>query len=120
MGFADDFDPQYAIDTTRFWSFLENTQKEELEKIQRSSDWKLRIVQRFDRMVKKFGLLRILRKGLEVEDAHFTILYPLPLASTVSSIAWSTHLTASCTISSTARVFGMSLGTGIRYCICVA
>ena len=86
MGFADDFDPQYAIDTVRFWSFLENTQKEELEKLQRSSDWKLKIIQRLDRMVKKFGLLRILRKGLEVEDAHFTMLYPLPLASSGKTI----------------------------------
>jgi type I restriction enzyme, R subunit len=81
MGYADDFDPKHSIDTVRFWSFLENTQKEELEKLQRSPDWKLKIIQRFDRMVKKFGLLRVLRKGLEVEDAHFTMLYPLPLAS---------------------------------------
>ena len=86
MGFADDFDPKYAIDTNRFWSFLKNTQKEELEKLQRSSDWKLKIIQRFDRMVKKFGLLRVLRKGLEVEDAHFTMLYPLPLASSGRAI----------------------------------
>jgi len=86
MGFADDYDPKHAIDTVRFWSFLENTQKEELEKLQRSSDWKLKIIQRFDRMVKKFGLLRVLRKGLEVEDAHFTMLYPLPLASSGKTI----------------------------------
>lgn len=86
MGFADHFDPQYAIDTTHFWSFLESTQKEALEKLQRSSDWKLKILQRFDRMVKKFGLLRILRKGLEVENAHFTIFYPLPLASSGKTI----------------------------------
>ena len=86
MGFADDYDPKHAIDTVRFWSFLENTQKEELEKLQRSSDWKLKIIQRFDRMVKKFGLLSVLRKGLEVEDAHFTMLYPLPLASSGKAI----------------------------------
>ncbi|WP_321285796.1 type I restriction endonuclease subunit R [uncultured Sunxiuqinia sp.] len=81
MGSANDFDAKYAIDETRFWHFLENTQKEELEKLQRSSDWKLKILERFDRMVKKYGLLRILRKGLEVEDAFFTLLYPMPLAS---------------------------------------
>lgn len=81
MGNANDFDAKYAIDETRFWHFLESTQKEELEKLQRSSDWKLKILERYDRMVKKYGLLRILRKGLEVEDAFFTLLYPLPLAS---------------------------------------
>ena len=86
MGHADDFDPVHAIDTTRFWSFLETTQPEELEKLQRSSDWKLKILQRFDRMTKKHGLLKTLRKGLEVEDAHFTMLYQLPQASSSKSV----------------------------------
>lgn len=81
MGNADDFDPKYAIDKSRFWHFLENTQKDELEKLQRSADWKLKILERYDRMVKKYGLLRILKKGLEVEDAFFTMLYPMPLES---------------------------------------
>ncbi len=81
IGYADDFDPIHAIDTKRFWSFLEATQPEELEKLQRSSDWKLKILQRFDRLAKKHGLLRILRKGIEVEDAHFTMLYQHPHAS---------------------------------------
>lgn len=81
MGSANDFDAKYAIDETRFWHFLENTQKEELEKLQRSSDWKLKILERYDRMVKKYGLLRILRKGLEVEDAKFTLLYQVAKVS---------------------------------------
>ncbi len=29
-------------------------------------------------MVKKYGIIRLLRKGLEVDDAHFTLLYVLP------------------------------------------
>ncbi|MFP4288844.1 MAG: type I restriction endonuclease subunit R [Bacteroidales bacterium] len=81
MGNPDDFDPKYAIDQTRFWHFLESTQKDELEKLQRAADWKLKILERYDRMVKKYGVLRILKKGLEVEDAFFTLLYPMPLAS---------------------------------------
>ena len=71
---------------TRFWHFLEETQKEELEKLQRSADWKLKIQERYDRMVRKYGLLRLLRKGLEVEDAHFTLFYQLPLASSSQSV----------------------------------
>lgn len=86
IGHADDFDPKYAIDTVHFWHFLETTQKEELEKIQRSPDWKLKILERYDRMVKKYGVLRLLRKGLEVEDAHFTLFYQLPLASSSESV----------------------------------
>jgi type I restriction enzyme R subunit len=81
IGNANDFDAKYAIDEKRFWDFLESTQSDELEKLKRSSDWKLKILERYDRMVKKYGILRLLRKGLEVEDAHFTLLYQLPMAS---------------------------------------
>ena len=77
VGDTNDYDPQYALDTRRFWSYLEKTHEEELEKLKRSPDWKLKILQRFDRLVKKNGLL----KGLDVEDAHFTLFYQCPQAS---------------------------------------
>ncbi|MDN3689055.1 type I restriction endonuclease subunit R [Cyclobacterium jeungdonense] len=86
IGNSHDFNAQYAIDETRFWHFLEATQKEELEKLQRAADWKLKILQRYDRMVKKYGILRVFRKGLEVEDAHFTLLYQLPMASSSQTV----------------------------------
>ena len=81
MGSPDDFSAKYAIDEVRFWNFLEATQKEELTKLQKQSDWKLKILERLDRMIKKYGIIRLLRKGLEVDDAHFTLFYVLPLAS---------------------------------------
>jgi type I restriction enzyme, R subunit len=86
VGFANDFDAQYAIDTTRFWDFLEKTQKDELAKLQKQSDWQLKILERLDRMLKKYGIIRLLRKGLEVDDAHFTLFYSLPLASSSETI----------------------------------
>jgi len=86
IGLAENFDPKYALDTFHFWHFLESTQKEELEKLKRSSDWKLKIIERFDKMVKKYGILRILRKGLEVDDAHLTLFYQLPLASSSAAV----------------------------------
>ncbi len=86
IGDAKDYSPKYALDETRFWHFLEETQSEELEKLQRSSDWKLKVLERYDRMVKKYGILRLLRKGLEVEDAHFTLLYQLPMASSSQAV----------------------------------
>lgn len=85
-GYADDFNPRYAIDERRFWHFLETTQPEELEKLQRSADWKLKILERFDRMAKKYGVLRLLKKGLAVEDAHFTLFYQWPLASSSQTV----------------------------------
>lgn len=86
IGNPSDYDPQFAIDKERFWDFLESTQKEELEKIQRQSNWKRKILERFDRMIKKYGVLHLLKKGLDVDDAHFTLFYQLPLASSSQSV----------------------------------
>jgi type I restriction enzyme R subunit len=81
IGQANNFNPQFAIDEQFFWDFLETTQKEELEKLQKQSDWKLKILNRFNRLVKKYGILHLLKKGLQVDDANFTLFYQNPLAS---------------------------------------
>ncbi|OYU56720.1 MAG: DEAD/DEAH box helicase [Chitinophagaceae bacterium BSSC1] len=86
IGAPEDFNAKYAIDEHRFWSFLQATQKDELAKLQKQSDWKLKILERLDRMIKKYGILRSFRKGLDVDDAHFTLLYPLPLASSSQTV----------------------------------
>jgi type I restriction enzyme R subunit len=86
IGLPEDFNAKYAIDEMRFWDFLQSTQKEELAKLQKQSDWKLKILERLDRMIKKYGILRLFRKGLDVDDAHFTLLYPLPLASSSEKV----------------------------------
>lgn len=86
LGLPSDFNAKYAIDERRFWHFLESTQPDELAKLQKQSDWKLKILDRLDRMVKKYGIIRLLRKGLEVDDAHFTLLYVLPLASSSPAV----------------------------------
>lgn len=86
LGDSNDFNAKFALDETRFWHFLESTQEDELLKLKKQSDWKLKILERFDRMIKKYGVIRLLRKGLEVDDAHFTLLYQLPLASSSQSI----------------------------------
>lgn len=86
IGTPQNFNPNYAIDEYFFWKFLEETQKEELEKVQKNSDWKLKILQRFDRMIKKYGILHLLRKGLDVDDANFTLFYQLPLASSAQKV----------------------------------
>lgn len=80
------FDKQFAIDTEIFWNFLETTQPTELAKLQRSNDWQRKILERLDRMIKKYGVLHVLRKGLEVDDANFTLFYVLPLASSSQTI----------------------------------
>lgn len=86
IGLPEDYNAKFAIDEYRFWHFLETTQKEELAKLQTQSDWKLKIVERLDRMIKKYGVLKLLRKGLEVNDAYFVLLYQLPLASSSETV----------------------------------
>jgi type I restriction enzyme R subunit len=86
IGQAANFNARFALDEQFFWSFLESTQKEELEKLQKQSDWKLKILNRFDRIIKKYGVLHLLKKGLEVDDAHFTLFYQNPLASSSQKV----------------------------------
>lgn len=86
IGLPEDFNAKYAIDEMRFWDFLQSTQKDELAKLQKQSDWKLKILERLDRLIKKYGILRLFSKGLDLDDAHFTLLYPLPLASSSETV----------------------------------
>lgn len=86
IGHPADFNAKYALDEVRFWDFLERTQKGELEKLKRQSDWKIKVLDRFDKLVKKYGILRLLRRGLAVDDAHFTLFYVAPLQNSSQSI----------------------------------
>jgi type I restriction enzyme R subunit len=83
IGLPSDFNAQFALDTAKFWLFLQETQAKELTKLQTRSpsDWQAKILERFDRMVKKNGILHLLKKGLDVDEAHLTLMYPAPLAS---------------------------------------
>jgi type I restriction enzyme R subunit len=87
-GLPSDFDARYALDTAIFWQFLETTQGKELAKLRdrNPGDWQAKILERFDRMIKKNGLLHLLKKGLDVDDAHLTLMYPAPLASSAARV----------------------------------
>ncbi len=90
LGYPRDFNAHYAIDEKRFWDFLSGTQGKELEKLRcldRGGDeWRRKILERYDRMVRKYGLLHLLKKGLRLDDAHLTLMYPLPLASSSDAV----------------------------------
>lgn len=86
IGLPSDFNAQYAVDEVRLWDFLDTTQAKEVAKINKSSDWKLRFLNRFHNVVKKYGILEILKKGLEVDNAHFTMFYQLPLESSSDAV----------------------------------
>jgi type I restriction enzyme R subunit len=87
LGLPHDFNARYAIDSKRFWAFLEHTQHEELEKLQKhGGDWQLKVLERFDKLIKKYGLLHLLKKGLSVDDATLHLMYPAPLASSSDKV----------------------------------
>ena len=77
-GKSTDFNSEFAIDEGKFWQFLESTQAAELAKLHYKPDWKRQILERLHRKLKKDGILAVLKKGLDVDNAHFTLLYRLP------------------------------------------
>ncbi|MBO9496747.1 type I restriction endonuclease subunit R [Thalassotalea sp. G20_0] len=87
LGNAQDFNAHYAVDNQQFWAFLQATQGDELAKLQKAgADWQQKILDRYDRLVKKYGLLHLLKKGLDVDNAHLTLFYPAPLASSSEKV----------------------------------
>jgi type I restriction enzyme R subunit len=81
LGVPSDFDAQYALDTKFFWQFLEATQADTLARLQKHNptDWQRKVLERFDRLMKKHGILYLLKKGLQVDDANFHLMYPAPV-----------------------------------------
>ncbi|MDX1756209.1 MAG: hypothetical protein R3175_09140 [Marinobacter sp.] len=68
QGLAADFNARYAIDLRFLWQFLETAQGEQLDRPkERYEQWQPRILDRFDRLAKKHGILHL--------------MYPAPLAS---------------------------------------
>lgn len=76
------------MDTKLFWEFLEATHGEELAKLRDRNpvDWQRKILERLDRLMKKDGVLHLLKKGFAVDDAHFALMYPAPLASSAVKV----------------------------------
>lgn len=86
VGNPADFNKKYALDEKRFFDFLESSQPEELEKLKRDHDWKLKIMDRFHKMAQRYGILRLLRKGLGLDNAQFDLFYVAPLANSGESV----------------------------------
>lgn len=82
QGNPADFDKVHAIDSHYFWQFLHTSQQTALDDIAKHNpDWQKTIIHRLNNTIKKNGILQILKKGLDVDNAHLTFLYPKPLAS---------------------------------------
>jgi type I restriction enzyme R subunit len=77
-GKTSDYNAEFALDEAMLWRFLEGTQAKELAKLHHKPDWKRQVVERLHRKLKKDGILAVLKKGLDVDNAHLTLLYRLP------------------------------------------
>ena len=90
LGYPRDFNARFSVDEKWFWAFLEKNQEKELAKLLRNSSSKVecqrKILERLDRMIKKKGLLHLLKRGLSVDDAHLVLMYPAPLASSSDTV----------------------------------
>ena len=76
-GVPSDFDKKVALDQRRLWSFLEATQQEELDKFV-GKDLKTTVERQIDADIRTFGIIQVLRKGIEVNNLKLMLFYPKP------------------------------------------
>lgn len=78
VGDPTDFDREFAVDAKLLWEFLEATQPKELAKLKDRPNWQRLLLERLNKKIKKDSVLAVLKKGLDIDDAHFDLLYRLP------------------------------------------
>lgn len=79
-GIPDDFEKKVALDQRRLWSFLEATQQEELDKYV-GKDLKASLEKQIDSDIRTFGIIQVLRKGVELNNIKVSLFYPKPSAA---------------------------------------
>lgn len=87
QGSTQDYNREYAIDETRLWRFLAETQKEEMEKLGvfGSGLKKRQFLDRLNGELVKRGVIDVLRKGIKVYPANLVLFYMLPRAKNPES-----------------------------------
>ncbi len=125
IGNPADFDREFAIDGKLFWQFLEATQPKELAKLKDRPNWQRLLLERLNKKIKKDSVLAVLKKGLDIDDAHFDLLYRLPyndlnpevvanFAANIFSVTRQVHYSESDTFKSVDMVFfvnGLAIAT---------
>ncbi len=76
-GQPKDFDKKLAIDWRRLWSFLTNTQQDTL-KDYKGKDLKTALPKQIAKDIETFGLIKVLREGVDVDNIHVSLFYPKP------------------------------------------
>ena len=79
-GLPKDMDKKLAIDLRRLWAFLESTQHEVLKEY-KGKDLKSELPKRISKDIETFGVIKVLREGVDVDNIHLSLFYPKPSAS---------------------------------------
>ncbi len=78
LGWSEHYDREFAVDTRQFWDFLQTTQPHELAKLQNEPNWQRLVLELLSKRIKKYGILKVLKGGLSINDAHLTLMYSAP------------------------------------------
>ena len=79
-GQPKDMDKKLALDLRRLWAFLEASQKETLNEY-KGKDLKSELPKRISKDIETFGVIKVLREGVDVDNIHVTLFYPKPSAA---------------------------------------
>ena len=79
-GQPKDMDKKLAIDLRRLWAFLESTQHEVLKEY-KGKDLKSELPKRISKDIETFGVIKVLREGVDVDNIHLSLFYPKPSAA---------------------------------------
>ena len=76
-GRPKDMPSKLAIDTRRLWSFLESSQKDVLADY-RGKDLKAAVERQISSDITNFGIIKLIREGIDVDNIHLTLFFPKP------------------------------------------
>ena len=79
-GRPKDMPSKLAIDQRRLWSFLESTQKDVLAEY-RGKDLKAAVERQISSDISNFGIIKLIREGIDVDNIHLTLFFPKPSPS---------------------------------------
>lgn len=79
-GQPKDMDKKLAIDLRRLWAFLESTQYDVLNEY-KGKDLKTELPKRISKDIETFGVIKVLREGVDVDNIHLSLFYPRPSAA---------------------------------------
>lgn len=79
-GLPKDMDKKLAIDLRRLWAFLESTQNDVLKEY-KGKDLKTELPKRISKDIETFGVIKVLREGVDVDNIHLSLFYPKPSAA---------------------------------------